>query len=223
MNESFETASYLLENTIDYLSGPERPAKSVSHHTGNNPDTNVEIEENLTVGQRLADRVTLFGGSWTFLICFGVLLFAWVLVNSFLLPQQVTFDPYPYIFLNLVLSMMSAVQAPVIMMSQNRQDQKDRLAMMHDYEVNLKTEREIQSLHNKLDRLTALHQAEMQRLLGLLEQYAGENVPLGKVKPASSFEGGYSAENTPGLQWGFKNEKRHPERGGIFRQASGCS
>jgi uncharacterized membrane protein len=189
MKEQLETAFQLSKTNFDFLSDTEQPVVApVAYRAEISPDTYMETGDNLTFGQRLADRVTLFGGSWTFLIYFGVLLFAWVLVNSLLLPPQVTFDPYPYIFLNLVLSMMSAVQAPVIMMSQNRQDEKDRLALNHDYEVNLKTEREIQSLHRKLDRLTALHQAEMNQLIILLEQRTREDNGRGDVTPRSLLE-----------------------------------
>jgi len=92
----------------------------------------------------------VFGGSWTFIIIFGVVLAAWVLVNTWILPRPDIFDPYPFIFLNLILSMLAAIQAPVIMMSQNRQTSKDRLAAANDYEVNLKAELEIMNSHEKL-------------------------------------------------------------------------
>lgn len=114
-------------------------------------DSSETFEEKLTFGQRLADAVAAFGGSWSFLICFGVLLAAWVLVNLTL--RGGAPDPYPFIFLNLVLSMVAAVQAPVIMMSQNRQSARDRLVSSHDYEVNLKSEIEIMALHDKLDQM----------------------------------------------------------------------
>jgi len=109
-----------------------------------------ESEAGATLGQRVADRVALFGGSWTFIFVFCGILFAWVLVNSILLIQR-PFDPYPYILLNLFLSMLAALQAPVIMMSQNRQAVKDRADQQHDYEVNLKTEMELMQLHEKID------------------------------------------------------------------------
>lgn len=117
-------------------------------------DTNQEFETHLTFGQKLADKVASFGGSWTFIIIFGTILLSWILLNSYLLVNRGdTFDPYPYILLNLFLSMLAAVQAPVILMSQNRQGVKDRLDAAHDYEVNLKAELEILSLHEKLDEL----------------------------------------------------------------------
>ena len=106
----------------------------------------------LTFGQRLSDKVAAFGGSWTFIIMFGVFLVVWAVLNSVILSQK-AFDPYPYIFLNLILSMVAALQAPVIMMSQNRLSAHDRLAAQHDYEVNLKAELEIMRLHEKVDQL----------------------------------------------------------------------
>jgi uncharacterized membrane protein len=112
------------------------------------------FSEQLTLGQRTADRVTAFGGSWTFISIFGAVLFLWILLNFFLLIKLGrTFDPYPYILLNLVLSMLAAVQAPIILMSQNREADKDRLSAEHDYEVNLKAELEIMALHEKVDLL----------------------------------------------------------------------
>ncbi|MCH7628881.1 MAG: DUF1003 domain-containing protein [Proteobacteria bacterium] len=109
---------------------------------------------NMTFGQRLADRVAAVGGSWGFIIVFAVVLLAWMLVNSRwaagLVPE---WDEYPYVFLNLMLSTLAALQAPVIMMSQNRQSQKDRLTAHHDYEVNLRTQLEILRLHRKIDKL----------------------------------------------------------------------
>ncbi len=121
-----------------------------------NPD--VQFEAKLSFGQRLADRIASFGGSWNFIITFGVILFGWMFVNSYVLIAR-PFDPYPYILLNLVLSSLAALQAPVIMMSQNRQEERDRLRAMHDYQVNLKAELEIRQLHQKIDHLLS-HQWE---------------------------------------------------------------
>jgi uncharacterized membrane protein len=109
-------------------------------------------DERATTGDKLADRVAAVGGSWGFIIAFGIVLFGWMLLNSGILQHWgLAFDPYPYIFLNLMLSMLAAIQAPVIMMSQNRQAAKDRLAASLDYEVNLRTELEILRLHEKID------------------------------------------------------------------------
>jgi len=113
---------------------------------------NLEEEEMLTFGQRVADKVAAFGGSWTFIIIFGVILAIWVFINSAALFTK-HFDPYPYILLNLFLSMIASVQAPVIMMSQNRLSSKDRLKSDLDYEVNLKAELEVAHLHRKVDHI----------------------------------------------------------------------
>jgi uncharacterized membrane protein len=134
-----------------------------------------DFSEQLTFGQRLADKVAAFGGSWTFISIFGVVLVVWVLLNSFILiTYNETFDPYPYILLNLVLSMLAAIQAPVILMSQNRQAYKDRLSAEHDYEVNLKAELEIMALHEKIDLLREKQWSELislqQEQLSLLGQ-----------------------------------------------------
>ena len=114
-------------------------------------DVEQGFTEELSFGQRLADKVAVFGGSWSFIIIFGAVLAAWVLLNTLLLVRP--FDAYPFIFLNLILSMLAAIQAPVIMMSQNRQTARDRADAAHDYEINLKAEIEIMALHDKLDRL----------------------------------------------------------------------
>jgi uncharacterized membrane protein len=124
-------------------------------------NTNIEHDEALSFGDRLADQVASFGGSWTFLILFGLSILGWVVLNSVML--VVGFDPYPYILLNLFLSMLASIQAPIIMMSQNRLAVKDRLAAAHDYEVNLKAEIEIMALHEKLDEMRAKDLAELLR------------------------------------------------------------
>jgi uncharacterized membrane protein len=124
-------------------------------------NVNVEFDSKLTLGQRLADKVADLGGSWAFIILFGAVLAAWVIANSVFTSWR-PFDPFPFILLNLVLSCMAAVQAPVIMMSQNRQEAKDRLRSERDYLVNLKAELEIRNLHEKVDQLLK-HQ--WQRLL----------------------------------------------------------
>ena len=115
-------------------------------------DVNAEYDSNLTLGQRIADRVTQFGGSWTFLAVYCGLLGAWVAVNTLNLIFK-PFDPYPFIFLNLVLSGLATFQAPIILMSQNRQDSRDRMRSQHDYSINLKAELEIRYLHSKMDQL----------------------------------------------------------------------
>jgi uncharacterized membrane protein len=112
-----------------------------------------DYEAGQSFGERLADKVASFGGSWTFIIIFAVTLGIWVIANTMILASGRAFDPYPFIFLNLVLSMVAAIQAPIIMMSQNRQAARDRLAAANDYDVNVKAEIEIMALHEKLDRL----------------------------------------------------------------------
>jgi uncharacterized membrane protein len=126
-----------------------------------------DIEEaQASFGDRLADRVAAVGGSWGFIIAFGVILFGWMLLNSDILAHwNRAFDPYPYIFLNLVLSMLAAIQAPIIMMSQNRSSDRDRVAASHDYEVNLRAELEIMRLHEKIDALMMrLERSETEKL-----------------------------------------------------------
>ena len=113
---------------------------------------NEEIIEYLSFGQRIADKVAEFGGSWKFIIIFFSIILVWMLLNIIYLANR-AFDPYPFILLNLVLSCIAAVQAPVIMMSQNRQETKDRLRALNDYQVNLKAELEIRQLHEKMDHL----------------------------------------------------------------------
>lgn len=111
-----------------------------------------EIESQLTTGQKLADRIAEFGGSWTFIIIFFIFLLLWMSTNMFILANK-GFDPYPFILLNLILSCLAAIQAPIIMMSQNRQEQKDRQRAEHDYQINLKAELEIKLLSEKIDHL----------------------------------------------------------------------
>ena len=109
-------------------------------------------KEILSRGQAISDKVARFGGSWKFIIIFGIILAVWIVVNA-LLPDKDKFDPYPFILMNLVLSTIAALQAPIIMMSQNRQEEKDRMRGENDYLINLKAEMEIRSLHQKIDLL----------------------------------------------------------------------
>ena len=162
-----------------YDSLDERTRKVARHIAGRTPvarNTVQEFDARTTAGQRAADAVASFGGSWTFIGLFGAVLVVWVILNSYLLVRVGgVFDPYPYILLNLFLSMLASIQAPIILMSQNRQSEKDRLNAEHDYEVNLKAELEIMLLHEKMDllregqwgELLAI-QKEQLRLLGNL-------------------------------------------------------
>jgi uncharacterized membrane protein len=124
-----------------------------------------EFEEDRTFGERLADRLAEFGGSWKFILIFLSFLALWIVANAVLLASR-RFDPYPFILLNLFLSCVAALQAPVIMMSQNRQEAKDRLRARNDYQINLKAEIEIRSLHEKIDHLIF---KQSQRLLEIQE------------------------------------------------------
>jgi len=147
-------------------------------------DTNRQFEQTLTFGQRLADGIAAFVGSWTFILIFVGLLVSWVVLNTFVFARVgKAFDLYPYILLNLFLSMIAALQAPLIMMSQNRQAANDRVDAAHDYEVNLKAELEILALHEKLDtlrerqwsELVAMQQEQIRLLTRLMSQKnAGE-------------------------------------------------
>ena len=131
-------------------------------------DINETFDGRQTFGERLADRVATFGGSWTFLIAFGLFLVVWTVLNLVL--RRDAFDPYPFIFLNLMLSMIAAAQAPIIMMSQNRQAQKDRLDAGNDYQVNLKAEIEIMALLEKVEHLTARQEEQTELIRRLLAQ-----------------------------------------------------
>jgi uncharacterized membrane protein len=149
----------LLESEKGELTTLEQEVlESIREHEVLSSNIESEFEQAWTFGERLADRIAAFGGSWTFLICFGAFLAAWIILNTAVLILRPV-DPYPFILLNLVLSCLAAIQAPIIMMSQNRQEAKDRLRSQHDYQVNLKAELEIRHLHEKLDHLLS-HQWE---------------------------------------------------------------
>jgi CRP/FNR family cyclic AMP-dependent transcriptional regulator len=115
-------------------------------------NANAEEDDRMTFGERIADKVASFGGSWSFIFMFAMILFVWMTINAEFLNKK-PWDPYPFILLNLVLSTLAALQAPVIMMSQNRQSTKDRIKSDLDYEVNLKAELEVAHLHNKVDKI----------------------------------------------------------------------
>jgi len=132
--------------------------ESLQRHETLSSNVDAEFEKDSTLGEKMADGVASFGGSWRFIIIFASILVIWIALNSILLFKK-PFDPYPFILLNLVLSCLAAIQAPVIMMSQNRQETKDRLRSQDDYRVNLKAELEIRHLHDKIDHLLS-HQWE---------------------------------------------------------------
>ena len=143
---------YIITNTFSVYSTINGKEELIKY----SPDD----EQSLTAGQRVADKVASFGGSWKFLILFGLFLIIWISLNIFWLANK-GYDPYPFILLNLILSCLAAIQAPVIMMSQNRQEEKDRVRAKIDYMINLKSELEIRMLHEKLDHLIINQQQEL--------------------------------------------------------------
>ena len=139
--------------------------KSLEEHEILSKNINVEFDRKLSLGERLADRLAVGAGSWKFIIVFSLILVIWIAINSIVLLWK-PFDPYPFILLNLVLSCIAAIQAPIILMSQNREEAKDRLRSEYDYRVNLKAELEIRHLHEKIDHLLM---NQWQRLLEIQE------------------------------------------------------
>lgn len=171
-----QLARQLLDSGLGSLSDREQRVISlIARRRPVTRDVNGVVADNESFGERLADRVAQLGGSWSFILVFTGMLAGWVIVNSVALATAGGFDPYPYIFLNLILSMVAALQAPVILMSQNRQAARDRLAASLDYEINLKAEVEIMSLHEKLDRIRSEH------LEGVLRDQSGKVDELSKL------------------------------------------
>src|SRR5262250_1939798 len=143
----------VLEDEIGELTALDQEVvESLERHEILASDISKQFERKLTFGERLSDRIAEFGGSWKFLITFGAVLLCWIALNGVMLATR-AFDPYPFILLNLILSCLAAVQAPIIMMSQNRAEARDRLRAENDYKVNLKAELEIRHLHEKIDHL----------------------------------------------------------------------
>lgn len=157
-----DLARRLLDEGIGCLSGRERRliVAVARRKQPTTPSVNDTVANAETAGDRIADRVARFGGSWTFILLFIATLVVWVVLNGFLMTGRAgAFDPYPFVFLNLILSMVAALQAPIILMSQNRQANRDRVAAALDYDVNLRAELEIMAVHEKLDglRIDRLH------------------------------------------------------------------
>ena len=143
----------VLEDEIGELSALDNEViQSLEQHEILSADISKQFEKKLTFGERLSDHIAEFGGSWKFLITFGAVLVGWIALNALVLFNR-GFDPFPFILLNLILSCLAAVQAPIIMMSQNRAEVRDRLRAENDYKVNLKAELEIRHLHEKIDHL----------------------------------------------------------------------
>ncbi|MBI9042404.1 DUF1003 domain-containing protein [Lutibacter sp.] len=154
-------ASYLINEVGELSALEEDVLKTLQNHETLTTKIGSETEAiKFTFGQRLADKIASFGGSWKFIIIFGVFILIWIFSNIIFLLNK-GFDPYPFILLNLILSCLAALQAPVIMMSQNRQEEKDRERFKQDYMVNLKSELEIRMLHEKLDHLIMHQQQEL--------------------------------------------------------------
>jgi len=132
-----------------------------------------DLDEDSTIGQKIADKVAKFGGSWTFIISFTIFLLIWMGINVWVLATR-PFDPYPFILLNLILSTLAALQAPVIMMSQNRQEDKDRKRGENDYKINLKAELEIKLLHDKIDHIISYQNEKLIETMELNSDYLEE-------------------------------------------------
>ncbi len=157
----------ILESEKGELSSLDKEVlESLEKHELISENLESEFSQEWTFGERLADKIASFGGSWSFLISFTLFLFIWIAINTFILLLRPPFDPYPFIFLNLILSCIAAIQAPIIMMSQNRQEAKDRIRSEHDYKVNLKAELEIRQIHEKLDHLLS---KQWERLMQIQE------------------------------------------------------
>lgn len=172
-----DAASRWFGRGTDALGSAERKALArAAKHQTLTEDPNRKLDQQMTFGERLADQVAAFGGSWTFISIFFLFLIGWTALNTEILGKT-AFDPYPYIFLNLMLSMLAAMQAPIIMMSQQRLSVKDRQMAAHDYEVNLKAEIEIMALHEKFDALRSEHLmtiiSQQQTQIDLLSELLG--------------------------------------------------
>ncbi len=152
--------SYLQKDKSNLTELEKKVVSSMKDNTSLTSEVEDDKIQTLTLGQRIADKVATFGGSWTFIITFGCFILVWICINVFWLINR-AFDPYPFILLNLILSCLAAMQAPVIMMSQNRQEEKDRERSKKDYMINLKSELEIRILQEKIDHFILNQQQEL--------------------------------------------------------------
>ena len=149
-------ATLLKQENVEISEMEKQVIESVAKNELLSKDLEEELSKDLTPAQRIADKIAGFGGSWTFILSFFLFLLLWMAINVFILVKR-PFDPFPFILLNLILSCLAAIQAPVIMMSQNRKEEKDRKRSQNDYKVNLKAELEIKLLHEKIDHII-IHQ-----------------------------------------------------------------
>ena len=203
LNEVGRYRSLLVEEMMVHERGElteldRQVAQSLSDHETIAENTEEDFEEARSIGDRLSDHLASFGGSWSFLIAFGMVLLVWMSANI-AMGDRSAFDPYPFILLNLVLSCIAAIQAPIIMMSQKRQETKDRLRSLNDYKVNLKAELEIRHLHEKIDylltrqlqRLTEIQQVQ----LDIMQQ---KQLRKGKVRSGRASTGSPEANQEDG-------------------------
>ena len=189
-----DTARRFLEVELERLDADERAVvERFIARRGVARNLARELADGRSFGERVADRVAAVGGSWAFIIAFFVVLGAWMALNSLVLARE-AFDPYPYILLNLVLSCVAAVQAPLIMMSQNRQAMADRASAQHDYEVNVKAELEIMQVHEKLNALREHDWAQLVALqnhqIDLLQRMLAHQTGLAEPGRPDDYEGG---------------------------------
>jgi uncharacterized membrane protein len=183
--EAEELAKKLLRRKWENLTARARKViESLIDRSQLSRNINRDIDDKRSFGEQAADGIAQIGGSWTFLFIFAGILILWVILNSYVLANKnESFDPFPYILLNLFLSMLAAAQAPIIMMSQNQQSARDRIDTAHDYEINLKAELEIRHLHEKLDEIRESRWNELvemqQKQIRLLEKLLCEQMQKG--------------------------------------------
>ena len=163
-------ATLLKQENVEISEMEKQVIESVAKNELLSKDLEEELSKDLTPAQRIADKIAGFGGSWTFILSFFLFLLLWMAINVFVLVKR-PFDPFPFILLNLILSSLAAIQAPVIMMSQNRKEEKDRKRSQNDYKVNLKAELEIKLLHEKVDHMIINQNQRMLEIQQLQTDY----------------------------------------------------
>jgi len=163
-------ATLLKQENVEISEMEKQVIESVAKNELLSKDLEEELSKDLTPAQRIADKIAGFGGSWTFILSFFLFLLLWMAINVFVLVKR-PFDPFPFILLNLILSCLAAIQAPVIMMSQNRKEEKDRKRSQNDYKVNLKAELEIKLLHEKVDHMIINQNQRMLEIQQLQTDY----------------------------------------------------